>query len=251
LRRSLRRGGYRILTAPSAADGLRCLAENDIDVIISDQRMPGMTGVEFLRRSKELYPGTVRMVLSGYTELQSITDAINEGAIYKFLTKPWDDDLLRANVDEAFRQKEMVDDNERLDREVRAANQELADVNLRLQEALAVQNRELSLVEDRGRGAQDALFSVPVPLIGLDEDGLVAFANCDAERLLPEIRSLVGHYADDSPSPVLTSILQLAGGETMSVELHGRRCVCVSREMTSMGGARGRLVVLMPALDST
>jgi CheY-like chemotaxis protein len=76
LRRLLRRDGYHIVTANSGAQGLQRLAENSVDVIVSDQRMPGMTGVEFLRRAKELYPDTVRMVLSGYTELQSITDAI-------------------------------------------------------------------------------------------------------------------------------------------------------------------------------
>src|SRR6185369_3349926 len=92
LKRLLRREGYRILSAGGGSEGLEILANNRVDVIVSDQRMPQMTGVEFLRRVKTLYPDTVRIVLSGYTELQSITDAINEGAIYKFLTKPWDDE---------------------------------------------------------------------------------------------------------------------------------------------------------------
>ncbi|MEP6501794.1 MAG: EAL domain-containing protein [Betaproteobacteria bacterium] len=250
LRRSLRRGGYRIITALSALEGLQRLAENEVDVIVSDQRMPGLTGVEFLRRAKELYPETIRMVLSGYTELQSITDAINEGAIYKFLTKPWEDDLLRANIDEAFRQKEMMDDNRRLDREVRTANLELADVNLRLQAALAAQNEKLSLVEDRGRSALDALFIVPVPLIGLDEDGLIAFANQDAEQLLPEIRALIGCYADESTSSAMRSILGLAAGDSLDVDVAGRRCHCVSRSVDSLGSSRGRIVALMLAASS-
>jgi PAS domain S-box-containing protein len=250
LRRSLRRGGYRIITAPSAVEGLQRLAENEVDVIVSDQRMPGLTGVEFLRRAKELYPETIRMVLSGYTELQSITDAINEGAIYKFLTKPWEDDLLRANIDEAFRQKEMVDHNRRLDREVRTANLELANVNLRLKAALAAQDEKLSLVEDRGRSALDALFIVPVPLIGLDEDGLVAYANQDAEQLLPEIRALIGSYADESMSTPMRSILGLAAGNSLDVDVAGRRCHCVSRSVDSLGGSRGRIVALMPSAAS-
>ena len=70
LKRLVRRDGYTILTANGGAQALQRLAENEVDVIVSDQRMPGMTGVEFLRRAKELYPETVRMVLSGYTELQ-------------------------------------------------------------------------------------------------------------------------------------------------------------------------------------
>jgi len=102
LTRLLRRDGYRILTATSAAEGLELLALNDVQVIVSDQRMPEMSGTEFLGRVKEMHPNTIRIVLSGYTELRSITDAINHGAIYKFLTKPWDDELLRENIREAF-----------------------------------------------------------------------------------------------------------------------------------------------------
>ncbi|MBI4998500.1 MAG: EAL domain-containing protein [Rhodocyclales bacterium] len=102
LTRLLRRDGYRILTATSAAEGLELLALNEVQVIVSDQRMPEMSGTEFLGRVKEMYPKTIRIVLSGYTELRSITDAINHGAIYKFLTKPWEDALLRENIREAF-----------------------------------------------------------------------------------------------------------------------------------------------------
>jgi EAL domain-containing protein (putative c-di-GMP-specific phosphodiesterase class I)/CheY-like chemotaxis protein len=98
LKRLLRRDGYQIITADGGEQGLQRLAEHPVDVIVSDQRMPGMSGVEFLRRAKALRPDTVRMTLSGFTELQSIIDAVNEGAIYKFLTKLWDDALLRQHI---------------------------------------------------------------------------------------------------------------------------------------------------------
>ena len=103
MRRLLRREGYEILTAQSAREGFELLARHEVQVILSDQRMPEMSGTEFLSRARELYPETIRIVLSGYTDLESISDAINRGAIYKFLTKPWDDDLLRNNIREAFR----------------------------------------------------------------------------------------------------------------------------------------------------
>ena len=102
LKRLLRRSGYRILTAGSAAEGFELLAMNDVQVIVSDQRMPMMSGSEFLSRVKSLYPDTMRIVLSGYTELNSLTDAINRGAIYKFVTKPWDDQALRDVIHDAF-----------------------------------------------------------------------------------------------------------------------------------------------------
>jgi DNA-binding NtrC family response regulator len=116
--RLLRRDGYNILRANSGEAGLALLAQNEVGVIISDQRMPGMTGVELLGKVRELYPDTVRVVLSGYTELNTVTDAINRGAVYKFLTKPWEDELLRANVEEAFQRYEMKMENIRLAREL-------------------------------------------------------------------------------------------------------------------------------------
>lgn len=106
LKRLLRRDGYRILAANSAREGLDLLATHSVQVIISDQRMPEMNGTEFLSRVKQLHPHTVRMVLSGYTDLNSITDAINEGAIYKFLTKPWDDEDMHEAVRQAFKVQE-------------------------------------------------------------------------------------------------------------------------------------------------
>ena len=103
LKRLLRREGYHILCAESAAQGLEMLATHLVQVIISDQRMPEMTGTEFLSKVKDLYPDTVRLVLSGYSELTSLTDAINKGAIYRYLAKPWDDEKLKHEVALAFR----------------------------------------------------------------------------------------------------------------------------------------------------
>lgn len=137
LTRLLRADGYQILTAPDAEQGLDLLARHRVDVIVSDQRMPGMSGVEFLRRVKVLHPATIRLVLSGYTDLQTVTDAINEGAIYKFLTKPWDDSHLRANIQEAFRTKEQADENRRLHSEVPQANSQMTKTDQELQKLLA------------------------------------------------------------------------------------------------------------------
>jgi len=103
LGRLFRRDGYRILNANSAEEAFALLAINDVQVVISDQRMPVMNGTDFLSRVKKLYPATVRIILSGYTELETVLGAINRGEIYRFYTKPWDDQALRENVREAFR----------------------------------------------------------------------------------------------------------------------------------------------------
>ena len=99
----LRLEGYRVLTAENAARGLELLAVTRVGVIICDQRLPGMSGTEFLSRVKKFYPDTVRIALSGYADLDLVTEAINRGAIYKFLTKPIKEEQLLRTVREAFR----------------------------------------------------------------------------------------------------------------------------------------------------
>ena len=102
IRRAMRQNGYRVLVASSAREAFEILATTEVGVIVCDQRMRGMSGTEFLARVKQMYPAAVRMVLSGYTDLQSVTDAVNRGAIFKFLTKPWIDEELDEAVREAF-----------------------------------------------------------------------------------------------------------------------------------------------------
>jgi response regulator RpfG family c-di-GMP phosphodiesterase len=123
LTRELRCDGYRILKATSASAALNLLAQHPVGVIVSDQHMPEMNGTEFLRQVKQIHPDTVRIVLADYTELKSVTDAINEGTVYKFLTKPWNNDLLRAHIREAFQHYELAQDNRHLAEELARARE--------------------------------------------------------------------------------------------------------------------------------
>ncbi|OBV40404.1 EAL domain-containing protein [Janthinobacterium psychrotolerans] len=102
LHRLFRPDGYQILTASTPAEGFELLALHRVHVIVCDQRMTGLSGTEFLSKVKELYPATIRIILSGYTGLEAVLDAINRGAIYRFYTKPWDDTELRDNIRLAF-----------------------------------------------------------------------------------------------------------------------------------------------------
>ncbi|MEX8519733.1 MAG: EAL domain-containing protein [Leptothrix sp. (in: b-proteobacteria)] len=103
LKRLLQREHYVLLTAASGEDALALLAEHQVGVILTDQRMPGMTGTEFLARARVMHPDTVRMVLSSNTGLDSLTEAINRGEIFRFLTKPWNESDLLETIREAFR----------------------------------------------------------------------------------------------------------------------------------------------------
>lgn len=103
LNRVLRGDGYRILAATGGAEALELLALNPVQVIISDQRMPNMSGTEFFDAVTQRYPDTVRIILSGYVDLAVVTDSMNRGSVYKCLAKPWNDEQLRELVRDAFR----------------------------------------------------------------------------------------------------------------------------------------------------
>ena len=102
LLRQLGSDTYTVLTAQSAGAAFELLATHDVRVVISDQRMPGIDGVGFLSRVRELYPDTVRMLLTAHADLEVITEAVNKGWVYKFITKPWDAAELRRQLREAF-----------------------------------------------------------------------------------------------------------------------------------------------------
>ncbi len=103
LARLLRRDGYKIFTASTFKEAFEILGTHPIHVVVSDHRMPDGKGTEFLGRVKETHPHTIRMILSGYADLGVVTEAINGGAVYRFLTKPWKDEDLRKTLHEAMR----------------------------------------------------------------------------------------------------------------------------------------------------
>jgi response regulator RpfG family c-di-GMP phosphodiesterase len=122
LKRLLRRDGYHILSATHGNEALDLLKEHDVGVIISDQRMQGMTGIEFLAQVRASYADSIRIVLSGFNDLDTVADAVNKGHIFKFIPKPWDDEQLRITVREAFEYLELRLENKRLTQELQAAH---------------------------------------------------------------------------------------------------------------------------------
>lgn len=184
LRRLLRPDGYQISAETDPRTALARLEQEEYDLIISDQRMPEMTGVEFLRHAKELRPHSMRIVLSGYTDLNSVTSAINEGAIYKFLTKPWDAVQLRNHIAAAVRHKNLEDDNRRMSVQLRHVNSQLKEVNNQLAALVSRQQDSLFRDETVLQTLQELLRQLPVPLLACDEQRMVVFCNEAAQELL-------------------------------------------------------------------
>ena len=108
LERTLRMKGYTICTASGGEEGLSLLEKEDVDLIIADQRMPGMCGSEFLRIAREKHPETIRIMLSGYSDFTSLTKAVNEGEIFRFISKPWDMDDLFSTIQAALEKKRVI-----------------------------------------------------------------------------------------------------------------------------------------------
>ena len=93
---------YNIYTAQSAFEGFDVLAENDIHLIISDQRMSGLSGIEFFKRIKKQFPDSIRIILTGFSEMGDIIRAINECGIYKYVTKPWEEGEMKETIEKAL-----------------------------------------------------------------------------------------------------------------------------------------------------
>jgi nitrogen fixation/metabolism regulation signal transduction histidine kinase len=190
------------------------------------------------------------MVLSGYTELQSITDAINEGAIYKFLTKPWDDERLRGHIAEAFAQKEMADENKRLANAVLTANEELSAVNERLQQLLTNQRDQIHREESSLSVAREVLDHIPAAVVGVDLEGMVAFVNADAEALLGKDAPLLGYSADMVLPEALRPVWRAADQTYHDVLVAGSAYRVVCRAVGDDAHSRGRLLVIVPSRET-
>jgi putative two-component system response regulator len=129
--------GYEVLSAASGSEAIAVLSEQDVSLIISDQRMPGMTGVQLLERSLELRPMAIKILLTGYTDVQALIDAINTGKVYKYISKPWDAEELRLTVKRALETFELKENNEQLLVDLKAALAELEELSMGTIRALA------------------------------------------------------------------------------------------------------------------
>jgi signal transduction histidine kinase len=125
----LLRVDYRVLGATRASDGLQLMEWESVDVVMTDQRMPDMSGVELLRRIRELHPDAIRLLFTGHADMAAVIDAINQGSIYRYISKPWDPEELQAVVKEAIHMRDVTAERDRLLVEMHAKNEELEAAN--------------------------------------------------------------------------------------------------------------------------
>jgi response regulator RpfG family c-di-GMP phosphodiesterase len=139
LQRLFRKEGYDILTANNGQEGLEILKNvtKPVSLIISDQRMPEMSGAEFLEKAKNIFPNAIRFLLTGYSDLNAVTAAVNKGEIHRYLTKPWNNEDLLLQVRIGLEQFELVYENTRLQKLTRKQNDELNTLNQSLEKKVA------------------------------------------------------------------------------------------------------------------
>ncbi|CAB1056177.1 hypothetical protein D1BOALGB6SA_913 [Olavius sp. associated proteobacterium Delta 1] len=164
LKRLLRRRGFKILAAEGGSAGLEVLTETDatVSLIISDQRMPEMTGAEFLEQSKSIAPDAIRFLLTGYSDMNAVVAAINKGEIHRYLTKPWNDDDLVLQVEQSLQQYELVLENRRLTELTNKQNHLLTELNQDLEKKVEERTREIvqknKTLEDANLKLEKSLF---------------------------------------------------------------------------------------------
>ncbi|MDH5525524.1 MAG: response regulator [Desulfobulbaceae bacterium] len=185
---------YELLTATDGQKGLDILQEaGPVQVVISDYRMPGMNGVEFLKHVYERQPETMRIALSGYADTAAVVEAINDGRIYKFIPKPWNDDQLKVTIAKAIEVYFLQRENELLTQELLASNEELKMVNANLEEIIKERTEEIMFQNKVLQHSQHILESLPVGVIGLDKNNMVIQCNNRACAIIAG----VGHTNND------------------------------------------------------
>lgn len=143
LRRLFRGNEYVIHMAEGGEEGLKILSEHPIDLVISDMRMPYMDGTEFLTQVAERWPDTIRILLTGFADLESTIAAINKGKIFCYCSKPWEDNELKFTVNNAIEQKRLREERQRLMTIISNQNAELKELNEHLEEKVQKRTAQL------------------------------------------------------------------------------------------------------------
>ena len=157
LRRLLRPSGYTIHTAEGGAAGLEILERESIDLVISDMRMPEMDGARFLEQVRLRWPDVVRILLTGYADVSSTVAAINRGEIYRYISKPWEDNDLVLVVRDALEGRRLRAENERLLRLTQEQNEQLKQLNQGLEEKVRQRTSEIEQINSFLNLANDKL----------------------------------------------------------------------------------------------
>jgi FixJ family two-component response regulator len=210
LKRVFRSEPLRLITANNAEEALELLRQGNVHLVLTDYRMPGMTGVQVLEQACELCPDALRILLTGYADVGAVSDAINKGQIYKIIYKPWNENELKLSVRSALAHYARNEENAKLHKELEWQNENLKVMADRLKMKLTDKSSELQVCTGSLMTAQRVLDQLPYSVFGLDETGQIVFANQTAQKWFERTQCVLGGWADDLfPEPILACIAEV------------------------------------------
>lgn len=222
---------YEIVLADSGDEGLQVMeaAGDSFQVIISDYRMPVMNGVEFLKAVYQKWPDTVRIVLSGYADAGAIVAAINEGHIYKFIPKPWNDEELRETIQNCLERYFLQRKNRELLERLEITNQALENKVRSRTEELELRNRALEF-------SQTLMGNLPVGVVGIDANGLIVHCNGVAagfmKQLCDDLLGIDIHHCADERLKTLVEQVHREKSVTATLALGARNLRVLGRTVS-------------------
>lgn len=221
-------GDFEILVAESGKKGLEVLtAENDIRMVISDYRMPEMTGVEFLHQVREQWPDTIRIVLSDNADTEAVGEALNLSQIDKFIPKPWNDEALLSTVTSALEHQELQHQVRKMAAELQRKNAEMQEVNNNLESLIAKRTEALEIRNHVLQISQGILDVLPVVIFGIDPEQVIVHCNEYARDLFPyEGLGPLGNLRQDVFPPDVNALIDRLNTESQVravIKIYGKR----------------------------
>jgi signal transduction histidine kinase len=214
----LLRFDYRVLGANRASEGLRILEREPVQIVMTDQRMPEMSGVEFLGQLRESHPDVVRLLFTGFADVHTVVDAVNQGNVFRYVTKPWDPGELQSVLRQAAERYDLLAERRRLNEELQEKNRALEKLNASLREA---NDLKVSFI----RVASHELRTPLTIVLGLSE--LLRAGDCDKETVRSTVNQIhqgaerLTHIADEIGQMLLAGNFDrpLARSETVLEDL--------------------------------
>ena len=258
LKRLLHMDGYRVLTSLTCEEGYKILNENDVQLIISDQRMPKSSGTEFLSKVKEDFPHIIRTILSGFTDVNTITESVNKGHIYKFFFKPWNDNNLRLEIKQCLEQYELIKKNRELNeivvnknKDLELINAELKRINDNLESMVEKRTRDLE-IQNQALELSRAIFDdIPLPVLGVSSDGMIVLCNNKAsditsDNIYFETGRIISEYLPESAKKLFDNSLNCEEPATIdSCTIMGKDYKILIKPLSGRFEGKGATVIII------
>jgi two-component system NtrC family sensor kinase len=209
---------YDVLTFDNPREALEILHNASVSLVVSDYKMPEMDGITFLEEARRLHPDAPRIILSGYLDIDAITECVNRAGAYKFIIKPWNDDDLKLTIRKALEHFDLVMENRRLYETVTQQNRRLVAFNEELEQRVRERTQELSLRNQALILSQDILENLFAAIVGISNEGFVVFVNKRANMVFGQDRgSLMSYHIDDAFSGELLEVVRRTAREQRPV----------------------------------